>query len=177
MDLGVKGSTESGSPVETESPPPVSSGAEGPVVVPEVMNMAVSMSMEKSLGVPAAATVEGGGGGVVGGGVMSSGSGDLRMVSGSTEGKKKRGRPRKYDSEGNLRVPYTMTATPPSGFTLSSPTSPQYSSSSKRGRGRPLGSGIWQHLASLGKFSYMHSLFYLFFSVFLFALRFGYVGF
>ncbi|KAL3532036.1 hypothetical protein ACH5RR_005557 [Cinchona calisaya] len=145
MDLEEKESTESGSLAETESPPPVSS--EGAVMVlPEVMNMAVSMSMEKSLGAPPAATaVEGGGSGVsVAGGVVGTGS----------DGKKKRGRPRKYDSEGNLRVQYLMKATPPSsGFTLSpSPTSPhQFSSSSKRGRGRPHGSGNWQLLASLGE--------------------------
>nr|POE90966.1 at-hook motif nuclear-localized protein 1 [Quercus suber] len=61
-------------------------------------------------------------------------------------GKKKRGRPRKYDADGNLRVSYTA-AQPPPGFTLS----PSDFSSSKRGRGRPPGSGNWQLLASLGE--------------------------
>ncbi|KAH1227829.1 AT-hook motif nuclear-localized protein 1 [Glycine max] len=48
-------------------------------------------------------------------------------------GKKKRGRPRKYDADGNLRVSARPTPTPPSGFTLSTPS--EYSSS-KRGRGK-----------------------------------------
>lgn len=160
MDLEEKESTESGSPGKTESSPPVSGGGEG-MVLPVVMNMAVSMSMENSLGV-SAATMEGGGGGggsaepgggvVVGSGGVSSRSGDLGLLSGS-RGKKKRGRPRKYDSEGNLRLPYMATPTNPPGFTLTSPTSPPHfsSSSSKRGRGRPPGSGNWQLLASLGE--------------------------
>ncbi|KAK7279489.1 hypothetical protein RJT34_24542 [Clitoria ternatea] len=51
-------------------------------------------------------------------------------------GKKKRGRPRKYDSNGNLRVSATQTQTPPPppGFTLSTPS--EFSSSTKRGRGK-----------------------------------------
>lgn len=67
--------------------------------------------------------------------------------SGELPGKKKRGRPRKYDADGNLRLPYAMST----GFALSpsSPTSSEYSS--KRGRGRPPGSGNWQLLASLGE--------------------------
>lgn len=69
-------------------------------------------------------------------------------------GKKKRGRPRKYDSDGNLRLAYSnstgVTTPPPPGFSLS-PSSPS-EFSSKRGRGRPPGSGNWQLLASLGKF-------------------------
>ena len=69
------------------------------------------------------------------------------VSSGDLLGKKKRGRPRKYDADGNLRVSYTA-AQPPPGFTLS----PSDFSSSKRGRGRPPGSGNWQLLASLGEF-------------------------
>ncbi|KAH1090273.1 hypothetical protein J1N35_017530 [Gossypium stocksii] len=41
-------------------------------------------------------------------------------------GKKRRGRPRKYDADGNLRLPYKLVTTSPTDF-----------SSSKRGRGRP----------------------------------------
>ncbi|XP_059667498.1 AT-hook motif nuclear-localized protein 7-like [Cornus florida] len=113
-----KESTVSGSPggnSENESPPVSGGGG----VVPQVVNM----GMERSLGI---ATVGGGG------------SGDPLL------GKKKRGRPRKYDSDGNLRVPYVS---PPPGFSLS------HSSdfSSKKGRGRPPGSGNWQVLASLGE--------------------------
>ncbi|XP_062080490.1 AT-hook motif nuclear-localized protein 7-like isoform X2 [Humulus lupulus] len=73
-------------------------------------------------------------------------------------GKKKRGRPRKYDADGNLRLSYlkSVTPPPPSGttpFSLSSTVSSpsEFSSSSKRGRGRPAGSGNWQLLASLGE--------------------------
>ncbi|XP_047336393.1 AT-hook motif nuclear-localized protein 7-like [Impatiens glandulifera] len=61
-------------------------------------------------------------------------------------GKKKRGRPRKYDADGNLRIPVKSPSL--TGFTL---TSPKSEFSSKRGRGRPLGSGNWQVLASLGE--------------------------
>ncbi|XP_041028798.1 AT-hook motif nuclear-localized protein 1-like isoform X2 [Juglans microcarpa x Juglans regia] len=61
-------------------------------------------------------------------------------------GKKKRGRPRKYDADGNLRLSYIVP--PPPGFTLSPSSPPEFSS--KRGRGRPSGSGNWQLLASLG---------------------------
>lgn len=74
--------------------------------------------------------------------VMSSGG-----TSGDLFGKKKRGRPRKYDADGNLRVSYSVP--PPPGFAFS-PSSPEFSS--KRGRGRPPGSGNWQLLASLGEF-------------------------
>lgn len=159
MDLEGKESSESGSPVKIESPPPVSSGSEG-MVVPEII------SAEKVT----AATVEGGGGDYGGGG-----NGDLGMLSGSG-GTKKRGRPRKYDPEGNLSVPYMATATTPPGSTLTSPTSPPHfsSSSSKRGRGRPPGSGNWQLLACLGELfiffknnkPYMHFSFSFFFCLF-----------
>ncbi|KAL6141838.1 hypothetical protein ACLB2K_060124 [Fragaria x ananassa] len=70
-------------------------------------------------------------------------------------GKKKRGRPRKYDADGNLRPGHTHNSahvthvSPPPGFYLS-PGSPNPSDFSvKKGRGRPAGSGNWQVLASL----------------------------
>ncbi|KAF7818726.1 AT-hook motif nuclear-localized protein 7-like [Senna tora] len=62
-------------------------------------------------------------------------------------GKKKRGRPRKYDADGNLRVPSTTTSyPPPPGFTLSS-TAP-----SKKPRARNLASPNSHLLVSLGGF-------------------------
>ncbi|KAM7531644.1 hypothetical protein LguiB_035054 [Lonicera macranthoides] len=82
-------------------------------------------------------------------------------LGGDLIGKKKRGRPRKYDSDGNLRIQYVKSPAPPSGlvhpppgFTLShSSSSSDYSSKRGRGlgRGRPPGSGNWQLLASLGE--------------------------
>lgn len=80
---------------------------------------------------------------------------------GDLSGKKKRGRPRKYDADGNLRPGYNSNnksnkggavPPPPPGFYLSSPLSSEFSYSSKRGRGKPSGSGNYQILASLGKF-------------------------
>ncbi|KAG4959608.1 hypothetical protein JHK87_036241 [Glycine soja] len=62
-------------------------------------------------------------------------------------GKKKRGRPRKYDADGNLRV--SATPPPPPGFTLSTPSSEF--SSSKRGRGKhntTFGNNNYQQLYS-----------------------------
>ncbi|KAA8518632.1 hypothetical protein F0562_016106 [Nyssa sinensis] len=129
-----KESILSGSPggnSETESAPPVSSGGGG--MVPQVMNMAINMSMERSIAVTTGGVVFGDGSG-----------GSLDLL-----GKKKRGRPRKYDADGNLRLSYLSPpqARPPTGFSLS--PSPHFSS--KRGRGRPPGSGNWQQLASLGE--------------------------
>ncbi|KAA8516661.1 hypothetical protein F0562_016833 [Nyssa sinensis] len=131
-----KESTVSGSPggnySEIDSPP--MSGGGG--VVPQVLNMAANMSTERSLGVTT---------GGVGVGSGSGGGGSLDLL-----GKKKRGRPRKYDSDGNLRLSYIspQQVLRPPGFSLSlSPSS----DSSKRGRGRPPGSGNWQLLASLGE--------------------------
>ncbi|CAK9161842.1 unnamed protein product [Ilex paraguariensis] len=136
-----KESTESGSfggNSASQSPPPVTGGGG---VVPRVMNMAVNMSMEGSL----AGSTGVGGGGIMGSGGGGSGSGDLT-------GKKKRGRPRKYDADRNLRLPNMASGSrqvsPPPGFSLSSPSSEL---GSKRGRGRPPGSGNWQLLASLGE--------------------------
>ncbi|GFY82702.1 AT-hook motif nuclear-localized protein 1 [Actinidia rufa] len=90
-------------------------------MVPQVMGMAVNMSL----------------GGTSGGGGNGSG--------GDVTGKKKRGRPRKYDSDGTLRVSYKS---PPPGFFLSPHSSDL---SAKKSRGRPPGSGNWQLLASLGE--------------------------
>ncbi|CAK8571407.1 unnamed protein product [Lathyrus sativus] len=71
-------------------------------------------------------------------------------------GKKKRGRPRKYDADGNLNPNYkkiekTPTTTtpllpPPPGFTLSS-----NEFSSKKGRGKPTGFGNYQIVSSFGE--------------------------
>ncbi|XP_059643331.1 AT-hook motif nuclear-localized protein 1-like [Cornus florida] len=121
LGMEQKESTVSGSSLgtsETESPPVAASGG-----VPPVMNM----SMERNLGAPIEGVGVGGGNSV-----------DLL-------GKKKRGRPRKYDSDGNLRLSYVSS--PPPGFSLS----PSSDFSSKRGCGRPPGSGNWQILASLGE--------------------------
>ncbi|KAK6244592.1 hypothetical protein QUC31_011001 [Theobroma cacao] len=143
---------------DTDSPPaPVSS-----LVLPQVMNMdmnmSINMTLERSLdsAATATATVGGVGAGATitaataipgsGGGTLGSpGSGGLDSLA-----KKRRGRPRKYDADGNLRLPYPVVTTSPPGFTLS-PSSPSEFSSSKRGRGRPPGSGNWQLLASLGE--------------------------
>ncbi|KAH1122083.1 hypothetical protein J1N35_005243 [Gossypium stocksii] len=115
---------------DTDSPPaPVSSLQ----VLPQVMNI---NSMSSETATTMTSTVIPGPGG--------------RTLSDSL-GKKKRGRPRKYDADGNLRVPYqivTTTTNSPPGFTLS-PSSPTEFSSHKRGKGRSPGN--WQLLASLGE--------------------------
>ncbi|PON52968.1 PPC domain containing protein [Trema orientale] len=144
-----KESTVSGSPVNsgTESPPAPLSNLVAHQVGP------VNAGTEGSFGSTATATItpsSTGGGGLTAA-VTATGTGSVDSF-----GKKKRGRPRKYDADGNLRLSY---ATPPSGsttpFSLSSPVSSpsEFSSSSKRGRGRPPGSGNWQLLASLGEFN------------------------
>ncbi|XP_002528575.2 AT-hook motif nuclear-localized protein 1 isoform X1 [Ricinus communis] len=168
-----KESTVSGSPMgsETDSPQPVSSmvAVEPP---PQQVMMNINMNMgapgenvmilERSSNVSAttaASIASSGGSGGGGGGNNNNNSLDLF-------GKKKRGRPRKYDSEGNLRVqPFNhyqavsaatgaLTSPPPTtpAFSFSpSPPDHGFNSSSKRGRGRPPGSGNWQLLASLGE--------------------------
>ncbi|XP_015898692.2 AT-hook motif nuclear-localized protein 7 [Ziziphus jujuba] len=132
-----KESTVSGSAGNSETASP-----------PAPTNMALTMSSEGGLGLTATATATitpSSGGGVSGGGGGTQGSVDL-------SGRKKRGRPRKYDADGNLRLAaYTAGVTvtpPPPGFSLS-PSPSEFSS--KRGRGRPPGSGNWQLLASLGE--------------------------
>ncbi|CAH9113915.1 unnamed protein product [Cuscuta epithymum] len=79
---------------------------------------------------------------------------------GYESGKKKRGRPRKYDSEGNLSAAFKsppppplpaagMTSPPARSFSLT--PVPDYSSG-RRGRGRSAASGgNWQFLASMGE--------------------------
>ncbi|XWS43475.1 hypothetical protein CRYUN_Cryun16bG0107300 [Craigia yunnanensis] len=138
----------------TDSPPaPVSS-----LVLPQVMNMDINMSFERSLDSEATATAEGVGaaGAIISAATVFPGSGGGTLgTPGSgagldSLGKKRRGRPRKYDADGNLRFPYPVMTTSPPGFTLS-PSSPTEFSFSKRGRGRPPGSGNWQILASLGE--------------------------
>ncbi|ERN13221.1 AT-hook motif nuclear-localized protein 1 [Amborella trichopoda] len=86
-------------------------------VLPQVMNMAISMSIERNLG-----------------------------SSSSDSVKKKRGRPRKYAPDGSL----ALALTPEDNNELSLPSSP-FLFSSKRGRGRPPGSGKRQLLATLGE--------------------------
>ncbi|KAI8013922.1 AT-hook motif nuclear-localized protein 1 [Camellia lanceoleosa] len=132
----------SGSPAvnSVTQSPPVHGGGGGGGLLPQGVNMAaVNMSMGRSVGVTT---------GGDGGGAVACGGGDL-------VGKKKRGRPRKYDSDGNLRLSYVSPppaqAPPPPGFCLSLPAAASSEFSSKRGRGRPSGSGNWQLLASLGE--------------------------
>ncbi|CAI9778955.1 unnamed protein product [Fraxinus pennsylvanica] len=148
-----KESTESSSPggnSESESPPmtsggdSVGGGAAGGVAVScggGVASQVMKMSMERSVAVINATAVTVGG---TMGGEGGGGSSELTM------GKKKRGRPRKYESDGNLRFPYVGSppggVLPPAGFTLS-PTP----AGSKKGRGRPPASGNWQILSSLGE--------------------------
>ncbi|XP_009601862.1 AT-hook motif nuclear-localized protein 7 [Nicotiana tomentosiformis] len=174
MEMEDKESTESGSlgvNSEYDSPPPppppqpqppatvngsLTSGSGSGVVPPQVlnMNMNMNMSMTTTEGAVGMVVVGSGGGGVVGSGGE----------------KKKRGRPRKYDAEGNLTPQYIKAAaaaaaakaavaaaaaavtspgggggggcgvTPPSGFTITSPPSSAFSSSSSK-RGRGRPSG------------------------------------
>lgn len=174
MEVEDRDSTDSGSlsgNPESDSPP-LSGGnyvghGGGSGVVPEVINM--DISMEKSATVINSPTVEVGGGVIGGGGVLGAGviDGGAAVLGGGavggrgggngdlTMGKKKRGRPRKYDSEGNLNPAYIRSPTAlqaAAGFTLSTPPSYEYSSGSKRGRGKHSGSGNWPILASLGEF-------------------------
>ncbi|OMO82018.1 hypothetical protein CCACVL1_12112 [Corchorus capsularis] len=135
---------------DTDSPPaPVSSLVLPHQVMNMDMNMNINMNLERSL--DSVTTATGAGGATItaaaaatavqgsgGGGTLGSppGSGGLDSL-----GKKRRGRPRKYDADGNLRLPaYQVVTNSPPGFTLS-PSSPTEFSSSKRGRGRPPGSG------------------------------------
>ncbi|KAK8651241.1 hypothetical protein V6N13_140850 [Hibiscus sabdariffa] len=127
---------------DTDSPPaPVSSLQ----LLPQVMN--VNTGLERSIVSSTAAaaittTTAAPGSGGAGGGTVT-----------DSLGKKKRGRPRKYDADGNLRLPYQIvTASPPPGFTLSS-SSPTEFNSSKRGKVKSStgSAGNWQLLASLGE--------------------------
>ncbi|KAL2502453.1 AT-hook motif nuclear-localized protein 7-like [Forsythia ovata] len=139
-----KKSTKFGSPggnLESDSPPMTSGG--GDRVASQVMNM----SFERSVEVINAPEFTVGGNiddsGVVGD-VGGGESGELMM---GKKKKKKKERPRKYDSDWNLRVPYVGSPSggvPPPlsvGFTLSPTPTSKYSSGSKKGRGRPPGFG------------------------------------
>lgn len=143
----------------TFSGSPGNSGTESPPVTQMVnMPMAINMSSEiinNNSNNPVSTTTTTTEIAEIAAAAATVGSGDL-------SGKKKRGRPRKYDADGNLRLGYNsninkgggVAPPPPPGFYLSSPASEfSSSSSSKRGRGRPPGSGNWQVLASLGKLS------------------------
>ncbi|KAK6147115.1 hypothetical protein DH2020_018027 [Rehmannia glutinosa] len=170
MEMEDKESTESGSPgsnSEIDSPPSSGGGfggedsgaaGGGGGMVPGIINTAVNISMEKNAGMVSSPALPVGGGGVIesGGGVI--GGGPIGVGGGGGQllmGRKKRGRPRKYDSEGNLNAAYVksppvaaaQTAAQP-GFTLSTPPSYEYTSGPKRG---PSGSGNWNALASLGE--------------------------
>ncbi|KAL1566044.1 AT-hook motif nuclear-localized protein 7-like [Salvia divinorum] len=167
MEVEDRESTDSGSfsgNPDSDSPP--LSGAEyvahggGGGVLPEVVSMDIGMGVEK---VPAAAA-EVGGGGVVGGGVVIDGGAAAVLGGGGgigarggggngDLGKKKRGRPRKYDADGNLNPAYIRSPTAmqaAAGFTLSTPRSYE-NSGAKRGRGKHSTAGNWQILASLGE--------------------------
>ena len=132
----------SGSPGNTESgsPQPMSSS------IPHVLNMNVEYSGAATAPPPvvaAAVTAMAATPGSTGGG---GGQGSLDLF-----GKKKRGRPRKYDADGNLRMTYKQSDVPQGGPRFSLSPS-EFSSSSKRVRGRPTGSGNWQLLASFGEY-------------------------
>ncbi|MCL7040865.1 hypothetical protein MKW94_019045 [Papaver nudicaule] len=127
-------STVSGSSPASETESPVS-GEGGFVVPPLVMDMAVNMSMENTM-----ASNNGGGGG--------------GMENISLE-RKKRGRPRKYSSDGILTNAFSISSSSPSNFFSPVNLTPPAGASNnhsvdKRGRGRPPGSGNRQILASLG---------------------------
>lgn len=91
-----------------------------------------------------------------GSGESGGGSGSLDLA-----GKKKRGRPRKYDKDGNLLFPYNSVASAaPPGFT--SPASSSDFSSPKRGRGKHHASSNWQHFSSFGQSLSLYDLQFLF---------------
>ncbi|XP_030453674.2 AT-hook motif nuclear-localized protein 7-like isoform X1 [Syzygium oleosum] len=123
------GSTGNGSSAAEAEPPPPPPPPRA-VVVPEVMTMAVNMSVGRTLlPLPSEAAPPAGAVGV-GGEISSFGQA------------KKRGRPRKYDSEGNL----ILSPSSPSFGLSSSPPRRRY-----RVRGRGRGNGNWQFPASLGE--------------------------
>ncbi|XP_027363211.1 AT-hook motif nuclear-localized protein 7-like [Abrus precatorius] len=143
MEPSLNNTVSSGS-----SPPPVTNS------LPQVMNMNMSMNMNvgssettptptpasvtapappPTTTVPAVPTT------TTPGSTGGQGSFDLF-------GKKKRGRPRKYDADGNLRLSATQPPAPP-GFTLS--TSSEFSS--KRGRGKHAAFANYQLFSSFGE--------------------------
>ncbi|KAF8042539.1 hypothetical protein BT93_A1003 [Corymbia citriodora subsp. variegata] len=130
----LSGSTGNGSAAGAGPPPPPPPPQQpaAPVVVPEVMTMAVNMSVGRTLLPPEAAPAPATGGG--GGEINSFGQA------------KRRGRPRKYDAEGNL----ILSPSSPSLGPSSSPSRRRYRVRG-RGRGNGNGNGNWQFLASLGE--------------------------
>ncbi|KAL6496303.1 hypothetical protein OROGR_029561 [Orobanche gracilis] len=183
MEMEDRESTDSGSlsgNPDSESPPlsgggHYTCGGGGRGVIPAVINMNVSMdSGSAGVGSPDAGVgggfisgdgvvgegIVGGVGGLSGVGVASGGrgggSGDL------STGKKKRGRPRKFDADGNLNPAYLRSKTaaaaavaaaarmPQAGFTLSTPPSFEYSAGSKGRQDKHSGSSSWI-VASLGE--------------------------
>ncbi|KAM7265190.1 hypothetical protein ACFE04_002873 [Oxalis oulophora] len=148
-------SISQGDSAETDSPPPVSALMPTLPPPPPPLQMMSFMPLSTTTTTEAATPITTGG--------------DLL-------GKKKRGRPRKYDSDGNLRIkttpsssmtsPFTVTSAQSSGFTLSpsdqfSNTTTAISSSSTavRGKSKPPqaaasggnGNGNLQLLSSLGE--------------------------
>ncbi|GER33694.1 AT hook motif DNA-binding family protein [Striga asiatica] len=177
MEMEDRESTDSGSlsgNPESESPPlsgvgdyadhgAVASGGGGGSVH-GLINVNISVEHAAAAAATAAGppAAEAGGGvfGVSGGGLVSSGSGGGGGGGGSdlSSGKKKRGRPRKYDAEGNLNPAYIksspLAAPPQTGFTLSTPPSYENSGGPKRGRGKHhSGPTSWpaNAMASLGE--------------------------
>ncbi|KAJ0088748.1 hypothetical protein Patl1_32354 [Pistacia atlantica] len=113
----------------TDSPPPVSSNVLLPQPPPPSSQVAVS-NVERNIDLSAGAVAVA----VAAAPENNNNNNNNSGGSGDLFGKKKRGRPRKYDSEGNLRLQpssFPLVSSPP-GFTLT--PSPDYSSS-KRGRG------------------------------------------
>ncbi|XP_008776146.2 AT-hook motif nuclear-localized protein 7-like [Phoenix dactylifera] len=135
-EAGGGGDGAKDSPSSTPSPsptpsPPACSGAVGtgavvPPPPPPVMGMATSMSMGMGVGMG------------MGMGMGSGGSEDLA--------RKKRGRPRKYGTDGSSM---SLALSPTSSCSPFSPVGVDFSG--KRGRGRPPGSGKRQLLAALGE--------------------------
>ncbi|XP_054800698.1 AT-hook motif nuclear-localized protein 7-like [Prosopis cineraria] len=128
--FGSTGNSDSGQPLQ-----PIGAS------LSQVTNMAVNMNLQNSGGATVGDAATMASPATTGGG----GQGSFDLF-----GKKKRGRPRKYDSDGKPRLTTSYQgAQSQQGFSLS-PTSPS-EFSSKRGRGRPPGSGNWKLLASLGE--------------------------
>ncbi|GMN39335.1 hypothetical protein TIFTF001_008566 [Ficus carica] len=130
-----KESTVSASPgnSEPDSPPVVSNAVPTQAVSAAVAGAAEGAAVFGSVSTASATAFS-----VAGSGTTSHGNVD-------SLGKKKRGRPRKYDANGNLNLSYArvtavQSQTTPFSLSLASP-SEFSSSSSKRGKGRPPGSG------------------------------------
>lgn len=154
-----KENTESGSPSgnsEIDSLPSIENGGAAAGAV--VKNAGATSSAAVAVGGQIIGTGQTMGGGITGiGGEISAGGGGIASIE-LTVAKKKRGRPRKYDANGNLTPGYVKSAmkSPPAAaaqpcFTLSTPPSYGFTSGAKRGRGRSAGSGSLKTLASLGK--------------------------